>query len=52
LRLMIYPVILGIGKRLFKDSGDKKVLKLIENKPLSSGIFVLTYQLDKHKKER
>ena len=52
LRLMIYPVVLGIGKRLFKNSGDRKVLNLIENKPLSSGIFVLTYQLDKHKKER
>lgn len=47
LRLMIYPIVLGSGKRLFKDSGDRKVLKLIENKPLNSGIFVLTYWPDK-----
>ena len=46
LRLMVYPVVLGSGKRLFKDSGNRKVLTLIENKPLSSGVFVLTYQLD------
>ena len=47
LRLMIYPVVLGVGKRLFNGSGDRKVLELIENKLLSSGIFVLTCRPEK-----
>jgi len=44
LRLMIYPVVLGSGKRLFKEADDKKVLKLVNIKELSSGIFILIYQ--------
>lgn len=51
LRLMIYPVILGSGKRFFKDSSHRKILKLVENKPLDSGIFILTYQPDADRKE-
>lgn len=41
--LLVYPVVLGSGKRLFRD-GNKTTLKLIEAKALSSGIVVLTYQ--------
>jgi dihydrofolate reductase len=43
-RLMIFPVVLGSGKRVFGDGIDKKVLKLAETKTLSSGVVVLTYQ--------
>jgi dihydrofolate reductase len=46
-RLMIYPVVLGSGKRLFGDGIDKKVLKLTETKTFSSGVVVLTYQPEK-----
>lgn len=42
-RLMLHPIVLGSGKRLFRDAGDTKVLKLVETKTFSSGIIVLTY---------
>lgn len=43
-RLMVHPIVLGSGRRLFGDGTDKKVLKLIETKTFSSGIVVLSYQ--------
>ncbi|MGH7764523.1 MAG: dihydrofolate reductase family protein [Candidatus Dormibacteraceae bacterium] len=46
LRLMVYPVILGSGKRLFGDMGDKRNLKLAESKILGDGIILLIYAKD------
>jgi len=43
-RLMVHPVVLGSGKRLFRDAGDKKTLRLVRSKTFSSGIVALTYQ--------
>jgi dihydrofolate reductase len=43
-KLMVHPVVLGSGKRLFKDGNDKTVLKLVDTKTFSSGIVVLSYQ--------
>jgi dihydrofolate reductase len=43
-RLMVHPVVVGSGKRLFKDKTDMKVLKLVDTKTFSSGIVVLSYQ--------
>jgi dihydrofolate reductase len=44
-RLMVFPVVLGKGKRLFADSGDLTPLKLAEAKPVGpAGVIVLTYQ--------
>jgi dihydrofolate reductase len=43
-RLMVFPVVLGSGKRLFPDGGEKQTLKLVESKPFPSGVVVLTYQ--------
>lgn len=40
--LLVYPVVLGSGKRLFGDTGMTK-LKLVEAKPLSSGVVQLSY---------
>jgi dihydrofolate reductase len=42
-RLMVFPVVLGSGKRLFGDGIDKKVLRLAETKTFSSGVVVLSY---------
>jgi len=42
-RFMIFPLILGTGKRLFTD-GSAVTLKLVETKTFSSGVVVLTYQ--------
>lgn len=43
-RLMVFPLVLGSGKRLFSEGSEKQTLKLIESKPLPSGVVVLTYQ--------
>ena len=43
-RFMLYPLVLGSGKRLLSDGIDKTVLKLVDSKPLSSGVVILTYQ--------
>ena len=45
LTLMVYPVILGTGKRLFEDI-NKVGLKLIEAKPIKNGVVVLKYKPD------
>src|SRR5215217_2102812 len=42
-RLMIFPVVLGSGKRLFGDgSGTTKALRLADTKTFASGVVVLT----------
>jgi len=44
-RLMVFPVVLGKGKRLFSDGGDLTPLKLSEAKQVGSdGVIILTYQ--------
>ena len=43
LRLMVFPVILGSGQRLFADSG-KKPLKLTDSKTVGDGVQILTYE--------
>jgi dihydrofolate reductase len=43
-QLMVYPVVLGSGRRLFGDGSDKTVLKLVNTKSFSSGIVILSYQ--------
>ncbi len=43
-RLMVFPVVVGSGKRLFGDEIDTKVLRLIETKTFGSGVVVLSYQ--------
>jgi dihydrofolate reductase len=43
-RLMIFPVVLGSGKRLFKDGSDTTALKLLDTKTVGSGVLILTYQ--------
>jgi dihydrofolate reductase len=44
LRLMIYPVVLGIGKRLFGESGDKKPMRLVGNRTVAGDLVLLTYE--------
>ena len=46
-RLMVHPVVLGSGKRLFPDGSDMKVLRLVDTRTFSSGIVLLSYQPDK-----
>jgi dihydrofolate reductase len=44
IRLMVFPVVLGAGKRLFGETGDKKALKLADSKVVGDGVAILTYQ--------
>ena len=44
IRLMVFPVLLGSGKRLFADHPDKKPLRLVDSRPVGAGIAVLTYE--------
>ena len=43
-RLMVFPLVLGSGRRLFDDLPDKTVLKLTDTKAFDSGVTVLTYE--------
>jgi dihydrofolate reductase len=43
LRLMVFPVVLGSGKRLFGSSEEKHSLSLSDSKTVGDGIAVLTY---------
>ena len=42
-RLMINPVVLGGGKRLFRDDGDRKSLRLVDSVVTSTGVIIATY---------
>ena len=44
-RLMVYPIVLGTGKRLFRDGLETTALRLVEGKPVGdAGVVVLTYR--------
>jgi dihydrofolate reductase len=45
LKLLVYPIAVGQGKRLFKD-GNQVKLKLVETKPFASGAIALIYQVE------
>jgi dihydrofolate reductase len=47
LKLMIHPVVVGSGKRLFKEEGALKKLQLVDSKVTSTGVAILTYQPNK-----
>jgi dihydrofolate reductase len=44
LRLMVFPVVLGSGKRLFGDTSDKKPLRLTDSKTVGDGVAILIYE--------
>jgi len=44
LRLMVHPVILGGGKRLFEERVDREVLKLVDSRMFATGVVYLTYR--------
>jgi dihydrofolate reductase len=44
-RLMVFPVVLGSGKRLFSDGARRAPLRLVDSKPVGrDGVIILTYQ--------
>ena len=44
LRLMVFPVVLGTGKRLLGETSDKKPLRLVDSRTVGDGIAILTYR--------
>jgi len=46
LRLMVYPVVAGAGKRLFEDITDTKRLRLVGARTVGDNLASLTYDLD------
>jgi dihydrofolate reductase len=45
-RLLVYPVVVGKGKRLFKE-GATATLKLLESQSFSSGVVAVVYEPDR-----
>jgi dihydrofolate reductase len=44
LRLMVYPVVLGAGERLFGETSDKKPMRLLASRTVGDGLVFLTYE--------
>jgi dihydrofolate reductase len=44
LRLIVYPVLLGAGERLFGETSDKKCMRLRDTRTIGDGLISLTYE--------
>jgi dihydrofolate reductase len=44
LRLVVFPVVLGAGDRLFAETSDKKPMRLVDTKTIGDGLVLLTYE--------
>jgi len=44
IHLMIFPVVLGTGKRAFGETSDKKTMRLVDSKTVGEGIVILIYE--------
>jgi dihydrofolate reductase len=43
-RIMVHPIVVGGGRRLFGDGTDRKTMELVETKTFKTGTVVLVYQ--------
>ena len=51
LNLMVFPVALGTGRRLFAEMDERKDWKLSESRPVGpDGVIILTYERDRERK--
>ena len=44
LRLLVHPIVVGRGKRLFQDMNERVALQLVDSQTFSTGVLYLTYQ--------
>ena len=44
MHLMVFPVVLGDGKRLFGPTSDKRRLRLVDSKAVGDGVLILVYE--------
>jgi dihydrofolate reductase len=45
LRLVVFPVVLGAGERLFGETSNNKPMRLVDTKTIGDGLAFLTYEL-------
>jgi dihydrofolate reductase len=45
LRLMVYPVVLGAGERLFGEASDKRSMRLLDARTVGDGLAFLSYEI-------
>jgi dihydrofolate reductase len=44
-RLMVSPIVVGKGKRLFGEVGETRAMRLVDTKPVGpDGVLILTYR--------
>jgi dihydrofolate reductase len=44
LQLMVHPVVMGRGRRLFEDGGEQEILEVVSSKSFGSGVVSLAYR--------
>ena len=44
LRLVVFPVVLGAGERIFGETSNKKPMRLVDTKTIGDGLVFLTYE--------
>jgi dihydrofolate reductase len=42
-RLFVHPLVLGAGKRLFRETGRPLPMRLVDHTPTTTGVLLLTY---------
>jgi len=45
LRLVVFPVILGAGDRLFSETSEKKPMRLLSTRMIGDGLAFLSYEI-------
>ena len=45
-QLWLHPVVLGSGKRLFREGGPAAVMRLVDSRTTAGGLVILTYALE------
>jgi dihydrofolate reductase len=45
MRLVVFPVVLGAGERLFAETSEKKPMRLLDTNTIGDGLVLLTYEM-------